>query len=82
MSIKIKISKKPIDYDKAIRYLEKKVKSLHSKTLTALVCFLSSFFLINVLKSKYIEFSKYAILDANDFKTTDIDEYHLVKSTL
>ena len=31
MSIKIKISKKPIDYDKAIRYLEKKVKSLHSK---------------------------------------------------
>ena len=26
MSIKIKISKKPIDYDKAIRYLEKKVK--------------------------------------------------------
>ena len=31
MSIKIKISKKPIDYDKAIRYLEKKVKSLHSQ---------------------------------------------------
>ena len=31
MSIKIKISKKPVDYDKAIRYLEKKVKSLHSK---------------------------------------------------
>ena len=25
MSIKIKISKKPIDYDKAIRYLEKRL---------------------------------------------------------
>ena len=31
MSIKIKISRKPIDYNKAISYLEKKVQSLHNQ---------------------------------------------------
>ena len=41
MSIKIKISKKPIDYDKAIRYLEKKVKSLHSQKTEELLWILS-----------------------------------------
>ena len=41
MSIKIKISKKPIDYDKAIRYLEKKVKSLHSRKTEELLWILS-----------------------------------------
>ena len=41
MSIKIKISKKPIDYDKAIGYLEKKVKSLHSKKTDELLWILS-----------------------------------------
>ena len=41
MSIKIKISKKPIDYDKAIRYLEKKVKSLHSGKTEELLWILS-----------------------------------------
>ena len=28
MNIKIKISRKPVEYDKAIRYLEKKVQTL------------------------------------------------------
>ena len=37
MSIKIKISKKPIDYDKAIHYLEKRVKSLHSQKTSELL---------------------------------------------
>ena len=41
MSIKIKISKKPVDYDKAIRYLEKKVKSLHSQKTEELLWILS-----------------------------------------
>ena len=41
MSIKIKISKKPIDYDKAIHYLEKKVKSLHSGKTEELLWILS-----------------------------------------
>ena len=31
MSIKIKISRKPVEYDKAIRYLEKKIQSFHTK---------------------------------------------------
>ncbi len=31
MSIKIKISRKPVEYDKAVRYLEKKVQSFHTK---------------------------------------------------
>ena len=41
MSIKIKISKKPIDYDKAISFLEKKVRSLHSKQTDELLWILS-----------------------------------------
>ena len=41
MNIKIKISKKPIDYDKAIRYLERKVKSLHSQKTEELLWILS-----------------------------------------
>mgnify|MGYP003155431957 FL=1 len=38
---------------------------------------------INVmsLKSELVR-KRREYLDANDFKTTDIDEYHLVKSTL
>ena len=31
MSIKIKISRKPVEYDKAVRYLEKKIQSFHTK---------------------------------------------------
>ena len=41
MSIKIKISKKPIEYDKAINYLEKRVKSLHSQNGDELLWILS-----------------------------------------
>jgi len=41
MSIKIKISRKPVEYDKAISYLEKKVQSLNSQNKDELLWILS-----------------------------------------
>ncbi len=41
MSIKIKISRKPVEYDKAISYLEKKVQSLNSQKEDELLWILS-----------------------------------------
>jgi len=39
--MEIKISKKPVKYEEAIRYLEKKVKSLHSQKTEELLWILS-----------------------------------------
>ena len=41
MSIKIKISRKPVEYDKAISYLEKKVQSLNGQNENELLWILS-----------------------------------------
>ena len=41
MSIKIKISRKPVEYDKAISYLEKKVRLLNSQKEDELLWILS-----------------------------------------
>ena len=49
--MEIKISKKPIDYDKAIRYLEKKVKSLHSKKTDELLLKTKVFDFYNLLSN-------------------------------